>query len=321
MGRVFVEHINVFAHQVGCVKLRQCLAELGLVALHHGRDGLVHVDDVEVVVGNHHVGGALVQRVADAQIGVGGSRCVLQRQLHLVNGFGNTRLLSGQTVHGDRQFALRIAGDDIHGFHRQGNVGLHQPVNALRHDAVAPGQVGNRHLVVQHAQLLLLRHLGLRGLELGQHGLHLHQGREQLPGFVVAVNGNILIELAGGHVVGGGYCATQWARDAAHQINAKQQGKQQATNDGRNGQRANGVVALHRRDKLVFGLVQLELEQRINAFAHRDIQGTDFFHDLALGGHHVIGAQGLKGRAQAVFYKLGAVFGKLFGQQRFFRSE
>ena len=101
MRGILMENIDILSHQTSGVKLGQNLAEFTLVALHHFSHGGIHVQDVEIRVGDHHVGRAIVQGVLDAQIGARRSRGVLQRLLHLVHSGADAGLLPWQAVHGD----------------------------------------------------------------------------------------------------------------------------------------------------------------------------------------------------------------------------
>ena len=62
MGWVLVEHVHVGAEQLAGVEIRQHLAQLGLGLMHHLLQGRVHVDDVVVVVGDHHIRADDVER-------------------------------------------------------------------------------------------------------------------------------------------------------------------------------------------------------------------------------------------------------------------
>ena len=55
MGGVLMEHVHIGADQLAGVEVRQHLAQLGLGLLHHLLQGRVHVHDVVVAVGDHHV--------------------------------------------------------------------------------------------------------------------------------------------------------------------------------------------------------------------------------------------------------------------------
>ena len=65
LARGRVEHVDPRADQRVGVQARQVLPEVRLGAPHQRAHGLVHVDDVEIGVGDHHVGVGVVQRHLD----------------------------------------------------------------------------------------------------------------------------------------------------------------------------------------------------------------------------------------------------------------
>ena len=60
--------IYVLAHQLSGVEVGQILADVGFRLPQHGEHGFIHVDDVEVVIGDHHIGRGAIQRLAYSQV-------------------------------------------------------------------------------------------------------------------------------------------------------------------------------------------------------------------------------------------------------------
>ena len=69
MGRILVEAVKVRPEQALHPEARQFLANIALGLLEHAEHRLVAVDDPTFVVGQHDVGGRLVERIPDAQVG------------------------------------------------------------------------------------------------------------------------------------------------------------------------------------------------------------------------------------------------------------
>ena len=84
MAGIFVEAVDVGTHQGGRVEAVELFFNVGFGLAQHCPDRLVHVDDVEVCVGNHHVGSGTIERLLDPQAFGGGElgRCVCR--FHLV---------------------------------------------------------------------------------------------------------------------------------------------------------------------------------------------------------------------------------------------
>jgi hypothetical protein len=68
MRRALVERIHVGADQLAAVEPREHPAELRIGLAQHGLQGRVHVDDVVVVVGNHHIRPDHVETRAHPQV-------------------------------------------------------------------------------------------------------------------------------------------------------------------------------------------------------------------------------------------------------------
>lgn len=81
-----MEQINVLSHQLTRIEVWQDLAKLDLIALHHGRHGFVHENDVVGGVGNHDAGTRLIQSIDHTGIGHCGILGRLQRLLNSVDG-------------------------------------------------------------------------------------------------------------------------------------------------------------------------------------------------------------------------------------------
>src|SRR5581483_9037620 len=76
---IAVELVDRAAHDAAQVEARQVAAQVGLGLAQHLHDRLVDVHDLAVVVGDHDVGGDVVEGVADAQVLVGGALLALGR--------------------------------------------------------------------------------------------------------------------------------------------------------------------------------------------------------------------------------------------------
>ena len=63
-----MEGINVLAHQLSDIKIGQVLANVRFGLAQHGEHGFVHIDDVEIGIGDHHIGRGPIQRLAHSQI-------------------------------------------------------------------------------------------------------------------------------------------------------------------------------------------------------------------------------------------------------------
>ena len=66
MARIFVEAVDVGSHQGACIEVIEFFANIGFSQAQHLFDGFIHVDDVEIGVGDHHVGAGTIERLLDA---------------------------------------------------------------------------------------------------------------------------------------------------------------------------------------------------------------------------------------------------------------
>ena len=98
-----METINAATKNLAGPELRQLSTDVGLCGIEHIQHGFVGIDDVEVLIGNHHVGGDVIQRTLDPRIGTGGLCGLLQCRKH-------ARYRRQHTVwHRERQFEGAIA--------------------------------------------------------------------------------------------------------------------------------------------------------------------------------------------------------------------
>ena len=105
-------------------------------------------------------------------------------------------LLTRQGQHLLSKVALRVLVKQIHQPQHDADVAFDQRIAGLCHVAVAAGQRVGGHLIVNHAQRVLLRHLGLRRLELRQYGLHVAHRADELTNLVLPVAGEGLGQIA-----------------------------------------------------------------------------------------------------------------------------
>ncbi|KAF1067653.1 MAG: hypothetical protein GAK45_01604 [Pseudomonas citronellolis] len=165
LGRVLVEGIDAAAQQLGRAEVRQLLADVRLGASHGLADGAVHVDDVEVLVGDHHIGRDVIQRTPDPRIEVGLVGAFLQAVANLVDGFGDDRLLARQAVHLLAVVAAPVGGDHFHHFHLHADMRRHQLVDASGDARRAPAQAIHGDDFVDPASIVLAPHLRQRGVQ------------------------------------------------------------------------------------------------------------------------------------------------------------
>ena len=66
--RILVERVDGLTIQIVHPEIRQFLLDVRLSRHQHLADGIVHVDHTPIIVGNHHIGRDIVQRIANPQI-------------------------------------------------------------------------------------------------------------------------------------------------------------------------------------------------------------------------------------------------------------
>ena len=139
----------------------------------------------------------------------------LQVALDAVHGGGNLGLLTGQALHVHREVAHRVAFDHLHHLHLHGDMGLHQSVDGVRHVAVDAREAGRVDLLVDHAQIVLVRVLPLGVHKAAKGANHLLQGFQELACLVPRRNVDVLGQGAGGDCLTDGDSLAQGADDAA----------------------------------------------------------------------------------------------------------
>ena len=89
-----MEGINVLAHQLSDIKIGQILANVRFGLAQHGEHGFIHIDDVEIGIGDHHIGRGPIQRFAHSQV------FVIQGLVGTNGGEGIAKALPQQCQHG-----------------------------------------------------------------------------------------------------------------------------------------------------------------------------------------------------------------------------
>ena len=68
MGRIFMEVIDIDPHKVIGIEIWQIFDYVGLCISEHVTHGIVHIDDVQIGICHHGIGGDIVQCLLDAGI-------------------------------------------------------------------------------------------------------------------------------------------------------------------------------------------------------------------------------------------------------------
>ena len=159
VGRVLVEQVDALAdHSLGRER-GQILADVGLGFEQHPAERVVDVADVEIRIGDHHVGRRDVQRLD-------GARALAQPVADVVERLGDGRLLARQPVHVDTEVAPRIAGGNVHHFHLDVDVGLDERIDGARDFSERPVVIGGIEAVVDGALAVAAHHVGDGTLQL-----------------------------------------------------------------------------------------------------------------------------------------------------------
>ena len=190
--RILVELVDGATGQLGHVEVRQVFAQVALGVLQHRYHGLVHVDDVALVVGNHHVAADVIQSNLDPR--------VFRRQglLTVTNGqFGGHVL----PFHHHAQ-ALTVGHDRVDD---QVEAALpdHQPrlvglLQAIQHAALMAG------VLVEHVDIAAKNGLGVEARQIIadialRFGEHVLQGMVGIDDVVAGIGHH---DVGGGHIQG-----------------------------------------------------------------------------------------------------------------------
>ncbi len=168
-----VEYVDVASQQVVRIEAGQLAAQVVLRGRQHARQRLVDVDDVALGVGDHHVGGDVLQCGADAQVLVLRLRLLCVAAQQLLAGHhqgmrdrafrqgqaadrGRQRLLAGDGARQQRQLARLMAHVQqllahLHG-HRHQDAGLDHHIAGV-HGQDADPRVGGERAQRQAAML------------------------------------------------------------------------------------------------------------------------------------------------------------------------
>jgi hypothetical protein len=151
----------------------------------------------------------------------------------------------------------------------------------------------------------------------GQLLLHGAERLQHLRGFVPAAHGNGLGQVAPGNGVRRHDGLPERARNAAHQRPGEQCRERQPADDGRDGGPADRGVARIGRFVGLAPFVELQLDECIDAAAHRFVEWSHAFHNGAVGACDVARAQRRHGGQQAFAHEARAVVGERLGQCQF----